>query len=483
MVSTDGPSVRPTAKEVKQERLRRRKEARSDTRAQRQKIDRTLVEFQPDAVEIEERSVAGGARYTLYTIIGLIISTVVWASWAEVDQYVTATGKLRTVEDPIRIQTVSTAPVKTINVKFGDHVTVGQVIASLDATFSESDLRQLDTRIQSTDATLARLTAEQDETEFSVDGHEDKSDWHLEYQVYLERAKEYDAKIKEFASENDKLGVQRENNLSEATQLVKRIAALKKLEQQYRDLAERGSKSPVDVLTRELQTAESEGNLEKLRSRGRELNMEVDSLEKRKAAFIASWRSQLATALIDASKERNGLVEELAKAKRSNELAQIVVPKHDEYTDFVVLEVAENTIGSVVQPGEHLFKLVPISAPLEVECQIPGRDIARVRAGDEVRIKINTFPFQKHGTLDGNIRTISYGAFESKGAEANPLIPGTNYKARIAIETPIELDNVPDDFELVPGMTVQSEIKVGRRKVISYFLYPIIRGLDSSLRE
>ena len=34
-----------------------------------------------------------------------------------------------------------------------------------------------------------------------------------------------------------------------------------------------------------------------------------------------------------------------------------------------------------------------------------------------------------------------------------------------------------------PGMTVTAEMKVGHRSVISYFLYPLLRGLDESIRE
>ena len=36
---------------------------------------------------------------------------------------------------------------------------------------------------------------------------------------------------------------------------------------------------------------------------------------------------------------------------------------------------------------------------------------------------------------------------------------------------------------LIPGMTVQAEIKTGQRTVISYFLYPLMRGLDESFHE
>ena len=36
---------------------------------------------------------------------------------------------------------------------------------------------------------------------------------------------------------------------------------------------------------------------------------------------------------------------------------------------------------------------------------------------------------------------------------------------------------------MIPGMAVTAEMKVGRRSVISYFLYPLLRGLDESIRE
>jgi HlyD family secretion protein len=483
MVSTDGPSVKPTAKEVKEERRRRRLEARKDSGAHKQKIDRALVEFQPDHVEIEQRSVPGGARWTLYTVILLLIGAVVWASWAEVDQIVTCTGKLRTVDEPIMISAPANSPIKSIDVKFGDRVTVGQVIATLDSTFSESDLRQLENNIQAVNATHARLQAEQDGEDFVLGSHEGKIDWMMEQTVFRERAKEYVAKIEEFDAENNKLRMQSEKNLSEAEQTMKRLSVMERLEKSFRDLADKGSKSTVDVLTRELQTAETESKLESIKNEGRTLVVDADSLAKRRNAFIASWRSKIATDLIAAVKEENKLIEELTKAKRANQLSRIVVPKHEDYKEFVVLEVDESTVGSVVQQGKSLFKLVPYNAPLEVEIEVQGKDIARIRDSDSVRIKVNTFPFQKHGTLNGTIRTISYGAFEKQAASGVAAPGGANYIARVSLEQPIALENVPDDFRLVPGMTVLSEVKVGRRKVISYFLYPLIRYLDTGIRE
>jgi HlyD family secretion protein len=64
-----------------------------------------------------------------------------------------------------------------------------------------------------------------------------------------------------------------------------------------------------------------------------------------------------------------------------------------------------------------------------------------------------------------------------KGGETRP-----HYKARIQL-TSKELRNVPSSFRLIPGMSVTVEIKAGERTILSYFMYPLLRGLDESIRE
>jgi HlyD family secretion protein len=61
-----------------------------------------------------------------------------------------------------------------------------------------------------------------------------------------------------------------------------------------------------------------------------------------------------------------------------------------------------------------------------------------------------------------------------------PRIP--YYKARVEL-TATELRNVPQSFRLIPGMAVTAEIKAGDRTILSYFLYPLLRGFDESIRE
>jgi HlyD family secretion protein len=266
-------------------------------------------------------------------------------------------------------------------------------------------------------------------------------------------------------------------------------------EKTIKDLAKNGSKSKQDVLSRELQTNEAKLKVLTAMSRIKELGKSLESNEAERAAYAAQWRTQLVTELVKATDELTTVKQELNKANRSNEFVELRVPDDLPYREFVVFEVAEISVGSTTQPGAPLFKLVPIGVPMEVEVEVQGKDIALINEanrkqmangelpkGSDARIKLSSFPYQKHGTLDGVVRAISEGSFEKKMPGGAPT-GMTTYKARIKIVDPKQLTHVPDNFRLMPGMTATAEIKVGRRKVIEYFLYPLLRYMDRSIRE
>ena len=197
---------------VREQRQMRRESARSEAIRQRSNHDRLLTEFQPDAVEIETRSVPGGARWTLYTVVALLISAVAWSCWAEVDKIVTAQGKLITVDPPVVIDTSVAAQIRTMNAEFGDRVQAGDVLATLDPTYPEADLKQLQGRIESLDALIARLNAERDSLEFDPPQADSDPNFAMERSVFVRRKAEFIAKQLEFEANKRKFNVQLENN-------------------------------------------------------------------------------------------------------------------------------------------------------------------------------------------------------------------------------------------------------------------------------
>jgi HlyD family secretion protein len=156
----------------------------------------------------------------------------------------------------------------------------------------------------------------------------------------------------------------------------------------------------------------------------------------------------------------------------------------------VVLDVARRAVGSVVREAEPLITLVPSHAPLVAEVIVSSSDIGYAAPGDHVILKVDAFPYQRHGFIEGRLLSISEESFSpgSRGATASgegaamPSVGGAVHRARIAL-TNTKLENLPENAHLIPGMTLSAEIMVGKRSVISYFLHPITRGLGESMRE
>ena len=480
MATTNGTSVDDQVenKSVKQRRMERRQAARTEAIRRRSNNKETLIEFQPDAVEIEKRSVPLGARWTLYTVCGLISFAVAWSCWAQVDKIVVAQGKMVTVANPIIVQSVQSAPIRSLHFKFGDRVRAGQVMATLDPTFPEADLANLKSKKESYDASIYRLQLERDSLPFPSEKGNENADLAMEYQFWLERRQEYRAKMNEFASEKTKLDIQLENNIEEISVSEDTVEAHKDVLKKYFDLYKKGAKSEVEVKSQQITTKGAVFDVTKAKSRSRELEAEMVALEKRKEAFIANWRAQVASELLQKFQDRKSLIEEIKKAEQMNSYVTLIAPQDTGFDEFEVLEMADASLGSVLQSGDPLYKLIPVDAPLEAEVEILGKDIALVTEGSLVKVKLDAFPYQEHGTLDGKIRTISEDAFE-KESQAGKMV---TYRARIAFEQPMTLENMGKS-NIAPGMSTTAEVNVGKRRVIQYFLYPLIRAWDTSIRE
>ena len=174
-----------------------------------------------------------------------------------------------------------------------------------------------------------------------------------------------------------------------------------------------------------------------------------------------------------ARREYDKATAQLKKQERMTALTEMRAPTH-----AMVVDVMDGAAGAVVKGGEQLMTLVPLDVPLEVEALLETKDVSYVRHGDFARIKLEAFPYQKHGTLEGVVTAISGDVVVQE--QENRRIHA--YKIKVAIGKS-DLRQVPKDMALMPGMTASAEIKVGSRKLITFFLYPIMRTFDSGLRD
>ncbi len=438
---------------------------------------RVVTEFQSDAIEIEQQPPPRVARATLYCVVALIAVAVGWATFSQVDMIVTAQGKLITTRPNLVVQPLETSVIREIHVKPGDRVNAGEVLATLDPTFSQADLDTLRNKVAAFDASISRLRAELGGQEYVVSGSAN-ADEILQRKVFLQRKSSYDAQIQNYDAQIASAQANLKTAQDEEAVLVQRLETMQSIETMRSTLMDKEVGSRLNLLLSRDARLEVESNLARVRGNIADDSHRVDKARADRKVFAEDFRKTAYQDLVEALEKREAAAEDLKKVELRRQLIVLKAP-----ADAVVLEIANRTIGSVVREAETLFVLVPRDVPLQAEVNVEGRDIGQVSVGQPVRIKFEAFPFQKYGTGTGAVRVISDDSFspdpKAEGA-GHPKAP--YYRVLVdLLDTHLRLPQ--DRVQLIPGMAVTAELKVGRRSVMSYFLYPLLRGLDESIRE
>lgn len=162
--------------------------------------------------------------------------------------------------------------------------------------------------------------------------------------------------------------------------------------------------------------------------------------------------------------------QDLLKADSRGKLMQLTSP-----VDGTVQQLVVHTVGGVVTPAQPVMVIVPRDNPLEVEAFLENKDIGFVKPNQDAEVKIETFQYAKYGTLHAKVMSVSHDAIND---EKRGLIYSTRVK--------MDKANINVDGTSVsssPGMAVSVEIKTGKRRVIEYFLSPLMQHTSESLRE
>lgn len=431
-----------------------------------------LTAFQPDALEIEEQTPPGPTRLILYTVAAFLLLAVAWAALSKVDEVVRASGRLITKAPNLVVQPLETAVIRSIDVAVGDVVPAGARLATLDPTVQAADVGQLDTRRVDLAAQIARLGAEIDGGEYRPSA-EAGAAGRLQRDLYRQRRAHYLAQLRKFDEDISRIEASIATNRSDQAATGNRLTVLRQIEEMRAELFARQTGSKLNLLEARQMRLDLEGTLAHLRRQETELGHQSEALRAERAAFVEDFRRTALEQLVELRAEHDRIVEELAKARFRQGMVVLKAP-----SEAVVLEVAQRSIGSVVREAEPLFTLVPLDQPLEAEVAIDAADIGHIATGQTARVKFDAFPFQKYGTGSGVVRVVSGDAFAAEENTGRPPF----YRARLDL-LDTKLRNVPATFRMLPGMTVSAEIQTGQRSVLSYFLYPLLRGIDESLRE
>jgi len=429
--------------------------------------------FQKDTEAIQNAPDPFLARITLHLLALFVIGAITWASLSYLDKIVASQGKIVSTEANVMVQPLEMAAIKQVLVHAGDVVHQGQVLATLDPTFTQADVLQLESRLANADAQIARLEAEHDGKTYvpTADRYGYST---LQQALWRERQAQYKSQMESYEEKLARLQSNVTKYEMDRVHLNERLKVVREIENMRSSLLATQVGSKLNLLQATSDRIDIERNLVLNQNELQGNRHDLQALLAERDVFIQQWNGKIIEELTTQSNEREALREQLTKARKRQSLVQLDAP-----TDAIVLEVSPKAApGSIAKEAEPLFTLVPVGAPLEVEANIDARDLAFVQVGDKVRVKLDAYPYMQHGSLEGEVATISEDSFSNKENGNGGLF----YRARIKLVTTM-LDNVPSNFRLIPGMPLTADIKVGERRIITYFLRPILRGFDESLRE
>lgn len=417
------------------------------------------------------------SRWLLWMFLGLVVGALLWATLASIEVMASARGETIVGSRVQNVQAPESAVVSEVLVEDGDSVRAGQPVVYLERTEAAAEVDELRYKLDDGRTARERFRA----LIAAIDGERERPELEspdgVDELVVVQQRSLMQSQWQSHLATISELREKRHSRTLEAATIESRVDALEAGMPYFRQRVERLARLSGDELASRAEFEEAEQVLvEKRHELGVQkrrydearagINLVARELDRARIAFA----EQLGQKLAETNVEIAGLRERLSRAENRLERHTLRAPIAGSVQD-----IALHTHGAVVQAGDTLLRVAPPEGPVEVEAKIQHRDIGFARVGQSVDVKFDAFDFMRYGSTAGRIREIASGATPDEEL-------GSVYRALIELErnhVVVEGERVP----VRPGMTVTVDIEMGSRRVIEYFLGPILRYRDETLRE
>ncbi len=404
--------------------------------------------------------------------VGLFIVTfLVWAAIAKVDEITIAMGEVVPVGSMRPIQHLEGGIVSEILVEEGELVEVGTPLVRFDAQSASAELEQVRARQVALLLQQERLRAyAEDRTpNFSFAPEEFDSlvadqDSIFESEM-VSRQNQRNILVQQVAERRSELDTNQEQQASSGRQV-------KLLQDEFevrKKLFEDGLLSRVMFLgvQRDLETAK--GNRQRLIGNAATIRESIIELEQRLAELDSRLRQEALRQLGTVSSELSEVDQILSGLENRDTRLTALSPVRG-----LVQQVAVQA-GGVVAPGGLVAEVVPVDAGFLIEGRVSTRDIGFVNGGQPVDIKVHTYDFSRYGSVPGQV--ISTSATTMLDESNTPF-----YRVRASLSQPyVGHDQLANP--VFPGMTVQMDIKTGQKSILQYLLKPFYTAVNEGFRE
>ena len=432
------------------------------------------AEFMPATLEVLEQPPAPFSRAMLIFIVVFATFVLGWASFARMDIVVNAMGVVIPRGKVKIVQPLESGIVTAIHVRDGQIVKKGDALVSMDNTDSLADISTLQKEHAKAELTILRLDAQlQNNSALFVPPPEaDEQTVLLQRRLLGQSIAAHKERQVALEIDIERCVAERESIQANLRRLTESLPLSRELYDKKSILAERKLISNAELLQAQIDINDVQHNLLTARSRLQEVDARLLRAKEDKRLVATEYRRDLLNELSEARNTRESLGHQLGKAENKQTHFELRAP-----ADGIVQQLAINTVGGVVTAAQPLMVIVPMEGGLEIEAKVLNKDIGFVAEQQDVSVKVAAYPFTRYGDLRGNIEWVARDAVVDQEM-------GPSYPIRVSVQGYV-LPNVINGRQgvITPGMTVSADVKVGERRMIEYFLGPILRYKDQSLRE
>ena len=363
--------------------------------------------------------------------IGLLV-LLAWAWLFKLEEVSTGTGKVVPSSKEQIIQSLEGGILTKLNVREGEVVQQGQILAQLDPTRFASNVGESESLLLASKATAARLRAE-------VNGASLK----FPAEVLKEQA---------LVNEETALYHSRRSNLEESLAGLKQALTLVEQELKMTEpLVAKGAASEVEVLRLKRQATDLRNQMNDVRNQ-----------------YLVKSREELAKANTDIETQS-----QVVKGK-SDTLSRTVFKSP---VRGIIKEIDVMTIGGVISQNGKLMTIVPLDEQLLVEARISPRDIAFIHPGQDALVKITAYDYSIYGGLKGKVSIISPDTLRDEVKQDQFY-----YRVYIRTDSGKLMNKAGKQFSITPGMVATVDIKTGEKTILDYLIKPFNKAQEA-LRE
>jgi len=429
--------------------------------------------FLAQSVILEEAGSSILIRSAMIAIALVICAFLFWAGITNVDEVAVTTGEVIPTGKVQSIQHLEGGIISRIPIQEGELVEKEQVLLELEPSGPVSELNQIKARQASLELQVERLRAlgtmrEPDFSNVSGEYKDMVADqlaiYESQQDAHIERQEVIIAQIEQKKQELALLDEQ-EDTLSRNADLLLEEFLLRE------ELYQKGLATKIAYLDSKRAVNDARGELSNLIVDRQRTTESLSESRKRLTELDTDSREQALTQM--------GVV--------TNELAQVVQSLEGVYDRVRRLKVQSpvrgyikglkvNTVGGVIPAGAIVMEIVPLDEELIVEARINTRDVGHVELGQPVKVKITTYDFARYGGISGELKEISATTFIDE-------VTGDPYYKGIVTLDRNYVGFDPEKNQVLPGMTVQADIKTGRKTLLEYLLKPVVSSVKTSFKE